>query len=432
MTGESTCRRLLLHCAILLVCLVVFVSAWIGYRTWPRKLQFSPPAALPIVTMEGEQLVLRLPAPVVLAEVGVFRDELLAYLHFEYLRSRDLVEESRVLLTTAETDEGPAYRLSLLVDNDLLTATPFLAELKAKGLIADFALHSWTEEELAHQREQTQAFVAAYNSPDRPPLEALSPAQLLPPMAHFLLFKSKTDRRVREAIQPTPAVLSTGQAHQLAGDIIAVAHFYSLPLDFFLGIGAMENNYMDVQGDLDHAVWKRRQQKGDIVLRRRGGRVLVRNYSLGVWQITRETLRLAHRLYLEDKRDYGALPPVLRPPPTLDLDGTNPRVLTTYAGLLFRALLDRFDGDAEKAVGAYNGGLRNPNPKYAAGVKAVAKYARRTLEQAAVWDGPLAGGSNPSVPGWDGGEAIGVNGGSGRIAGRPDSADLHTAIVGGN
>ncbi len=36
---------------------------------------------------------------------------------------------------------------------------------------------------------------------------------------------------------------------------------------------------------------------------------------------------------------------------------------------------------ADKAVGAYNGGRRNPNLQYAAGVEAVAAYARNILER---------------------------------------------------
>jgi len=38
-------------------------------------------------------------------------------------------------------------------------------------------------------------------------------------------------------------------------------------------------------------------------------------------------------------------------------------VLTTYAGLLLRGLLDRFDGDVDKATGAYNGASRPPTPR---------------------------------------------------------------------
>src|SRR5512146_2264047 len=144
----------------------------------------------------------------------------------------------------------------------------------------------------------------------------------------------------------------------------------------------MENNYLDVRGDLEHKVWKRKAQPGDIVLKRRRGRVLVLNYSIGVWQITRETLRYAHQLFLADKRDYSQLPERLRPSKELDLDQVDSHVLTTYAGLLIRDLLDRFGGDVTKAIGAYNGGPRNPNPSYAEGVATVADYARNVLQQA--------------------------------------------------
>jgi hypothetical protein len=105
----------------------------------------------------------------------------------------------------------------------------------------------------------------------------------------------------------------------------------------------------------------------------------VSDYSIGVWQITRETLRFAHDLYLKDKRNYTQLPEQLRPPKVFVLDVSDSHVLTTYAGLLLRDLLDRFHGDVEKAVGAYNGGPRNPNLEYAAGVGIVAEYARNVL-----------------------------------------------------
>src|SRR2546429_2649204 len=104
---------------------------------------------------------------------------------------------------------------------------------------------------------------------------------------------------------------------------------------------------------------------------------MVSDYAMGIWQITRETLRAAHQLYLHDKRDYSQLPARLRPPRQLDLNNVNDAVLTAYAGLLLRDLLDHFGGDVEKAIGAYNGGVRTPNPDYASGVKNVADYARR-------------------------------------------------------
>ena len=162
-----------------------------------------------------------------------------------------------------------------------------------------------------------------------------------------------------------------------------MAQFYSLPLDLLIGIGAMENNFMDVPGDTENTTWKRRAEPGDVVLKRRRGRVLVKNDSSGIWQITRESLRYAHHLYLSDKRDYSQLPERLRPPEHLDMGNVSQDALTTYAGLLLRDLLDRFQGDVTRAAGAYNGTVSNPNEHYAAGVETVAQYARRTIERAA-------------------------------------------------
>jgi hypothetical protein len=154
---------------------------------------------------------------------------------------------------------------------------------------------------------------------------------------------------------------------------------------------------MDVDGDLTHAVWKKRAQRDDIVLRRTRKRVMVSDYALGTWQITRETLRAAHQLYLKDNRDYSLLPARLRPPRALDLNSVDDAVLTTYAGLLLRGLLDHFGGDVEKATGAYNGGVKTPNPAYAAGVKTVAEYARRVLEHATALDDPATNTKKPAV-----------------------------------
>jgi soluble lytic murein transglycosylase-like protein len=73
-------------------------------------------------------------------------------------------------------------------------------------------------------------------------------------------------------------------------------------------------------------------------------------------------------------------------------------VLTTYAGLFFRELLDRFEGDTALAVGAYNGGPGRPNPRYEAGVRLAAGHARRMLEQAATMNGELVVGKQWLMP----------------------------------
>jgi hypothetical protein len=364
---------------------VLVLSGWIVFRTWPRRLPLST-KPLPSVRFESRKMIVPFPTEVLLGEVGSFDNELSAYLWFDYLRSRPGVDPFQVLLMVREeADKIPLYRIQVVLPNDALTAVPFLADLEAKGFIQHFELAFSSSGPVQYSRKQTEVFVAAYKRPLAGTQEKISAKQLLSRTARFLAFKSRTDPRVRAGVGLDIAALDPQQATDLAADIIAVARFYDLPLDVVLGIGAMENNYLSIRGDLTHSIWKRKPAKDDIILKRRRRRVLVSNYSVGVWQITRETLRCAHALYLKDKdkRDYSQLPERLLPPPRLELDVTNPHVLTTYAGLLLRDLLDRFNGDVEKAVGAYNGGPRNPNPEYAAGVQIVASYARNVLERVA-------------------------------------------------
>ena len=371
-----------------LICLAAVLApvAWVAYRTWPRPLQIRV-KQYPSVELADDRLRFPFPAPSILGEVGSFDNEISAYLWFDYVRSRPTVEQQQLLLTASERLNTPLYRIYLVLPNDAVEAIAYLADLKAKGCILgrgdDLAFSNPSEVEYA--RTQTALFRAAYNKPVQRNLETLPMRQLLPSVARFLIFKSRTDPRVRDDQEVSS--LSREQATEMAADIIAVSKFYELPLDVFLGIGAMENNYLNIRGDLEHAVWKRRAAKDDIILKRRRHRVLVSDYSIGVWQITRETLRYAHNLYRKDKRDYSQLPDRLRPPEALALDLTDSHVLTTYAGLLLRDLLDRFNGEVEKAVGAYNGGFRNPNLQYAAGVQQVAEYARNILERVTAING---------------------------------------------
>jgi hypothetical protein len=270
----------------------------------------------------------------------------------------------------------------MVVENDLLAAVPHLTGLESLGLIPGFQLTAWTNRDLAGYQQQSLTIESAYNMPTQKKLETLPSFEVLPELARFLVFKSQTDWRVVNEGEQAPLPLTHEQAMRTASDILDVAHFYNLPLDYFLGVGAMENDYMNIDGDLQHTVWKKRALPGDIVLQRRRKRVLVSDYSVGAWQISRETLRRAHELYLNDHRDYNQLPPHLRPPRQLDVNSVNQEVLTTYSGLLLRDLLDRFGGNVDQAIGAYNGGVRNPNPSYAARVKAIADYARKMLEHA--------------------------------------------------
>jgi soluble lytic murein transglycosylase-like protein len=70
----------------------------------------------------------------------------------------------------------------------------------------------------------------------------------------------------------------------------------------------------------------------------------------------------------------------------------DPEVLTTYAGILLRDLLDRFEGDVSLATGAYNGGPGNPNMRYEQWVQAASQHARKVVERSAALNGQPAVG----------------------------------------
>jgi len=380
------------------------VCAYTDYRLWPLDLPALRYPALPAPRIQDNRLVLPYAPGVATAKVATFHDQLEAFLHFEYLRGREARagdDTSRILLTAADSAAGPSYEIFIVCDNDFLTTLPRLSQLEGRNLISHYDLNTWSEKDFAYYRQQSHMFDVAYGLPTEQKLESLNSFQLLPALARFLVFKSQTDNRVLDRADSAPRPLTRDQATQLAADILDVAQFYGLPLDYFLGVGAMENDYMDVDGDLTHAVWKKRAQRDDIILRRGRKRVMVSDYAIGTWQITRETLRAAHQLYLKDNRDYTKLPARLRPPRELNLNAVDDAVLTTYAGLLLRGLLDHFGGDVDKAIGAYNGGVKTPNPAYAAGVKTVAEYARRVLEHATALGDPSTSVKNSptSTPG---------------------------------
>src|SRR6266567_1875474 len=399
MSAKKFFKKLLRYTLCLAAGLAAFAACgYTDYRLWPLDLPASAHPRVPMTAVANQQLVLPFTPGVPVAEVASFNDQLEAFLRFEYLRGREARaghDTSHMLLTAVNTPKGPRYKIFVVTDNDLLAAIPQLVSLEGRNLIAHYELETWLQKDLSYYQQQSHMFDVAYDVPTEQKLETIGSSKLLPALAQFLIFKSQTDNRVIDGSDPAPRPLTREQATQLATDILDVAHFYDLPLDYFMGVGAMENDYMDVNGDLTHAVWKKRAQRGDIVLRRTRKRVMVSDYAMGIWQITRETLRAAHQLYLHDKRDYSQLPARLRPPRELDLNSVDDAVLTTYAGLLLRGLLDHFGGNVDKAIGAYNGGVRTPNPDYASGVKNVADYARRILEHASAQD---ESGANTKSP----------------------------------
>jgi len=361
--------------------MTIVIMGWGRYHVRPLRASKN---VLPTLRYVDGEVVLEGPTGILVGKVGTYSDELTAYLRFDYLKGLQSISGKNVFIVTEERVAGPQYDICIELPNDIMAAYQTLTELMIAGHIRGFEVESPTASQIQHWETETTLFNIAYQQPVRHRLLHLPRRALTSAVASFILFKIRTDRRVRQRLEPAVGKeLSIDDAKTFAGDMIAVAEFYEIPLDMLLGIGAMENNYLDIRGDLKHAVWKKHAQRGDIILRRRRGRVLVSNYSIGPWQITRETLRYAHSLYLIDKRDYGQLPARLVPPKKLDFEHVDSHILTTYAGLLLRNLLDYFHGDVQKAQGAYNGGRQKPNSEYASGVDTVASYARRVVGLAA-------------------------------------------------
>jgi len=361
------------------------VMLFLRWRIEPLNIAIPVPER-PEIDPNGT-VAIRYPNAVFATTVASFHDELFAYLMFQHYRSTAPFRSDELLLCYSGRDAEARYLVLLILTHERIGSIGRVAALRQSKHVEGFEWQLLSKGRLDTYRKQSRLFESAYNLPVKRKMESLKASELRELVRRFIRFKSTTDPRVRKGIEPLPSVLNTGDAGRLAADIIAIAEFYELPLEFFLGIGAMENNYMNVRGDLKNTIWKRQPAKDDIVIERRNGRVRVLNDSAGVWQITRETLRTAHRLYLADTRDYSKLPVNLRPPRQLNVTEVEPEVLTTYAGLLLRHLLDRFDGNLALAVGAYNGGPGNPNMRYHGGVEAAAMHARKVLEQAAALNG---------------------------------------------
>ena len=333
----------------------------------------------------GGSVDLSMPNGNLVASVGHYSTELAAYLRLEYLRSLQPLAGTKILIRRPHGSRHPRYRLYVVLPNLFISQSNRLLKLQFQGQIPSFRLSSPPSFQIHNWSVQTRILDQVYQTKSRQPLLQSPRALLLPAVARFILFKSSTDPRVQLHLVPTGKLPTPTESLQFAADVIDVANFYHIPLSMLLGVGAMENNYLDVRGDLQHTVWMRHWQRGDIVLRRHHGWYLVKDYSLGPWQITQGTLRYAHLLYRRDTRDYSRLPPRLRPSKHLDLDHIGTPVLTTYAGLILSNLLTKFHGNPYKAAGAYNGGDRRPNMHYAQGVFLVADYAHRvvahTIEQ---------------------------------------------------
>jgi len=362
--------------------IVLAVTGAFVYYYWPQSMALPRPQIRQQISEANGGPVVSWPGRYLVGKLGGFDEPLSAYLMFDYLRSQDPLRGRQVLLATDSASGGLPYRISLHLPDDVLAGVEELAELKANHLTS-LSENSWiTQPEFSEDLRQTNLFVQSYNSPDFPNLDEIPSVELQSNVRQFICFKSLVDPRTWGQNPSSLSPPSLEDAGELASDIIEVAGFYNLPVDVLLGIGAMENNFLSAPGDLNNAIWKKDVGTDDIVLRRKGRMAWVLNSSMGTWQITRQSLRYSHELFLCDTRDYSKLSVQLRPTERLDMNFLSSHVLTTYAALVLRDLVDYFDGDVFLATAAYNGTKLHPNLQYASGVEAVANYARRVIGNA--------------------------------------------------
>ncbi len=349
------------------------------YYYWPQSLEL-PRAPIPqVVSAASGQTVVSWPGRVFVAKLGEFDSVLPAYLMLDYFRSHAPLRGKQVLLTAHGALSEPPYSIWVQLPDDVLSGVEEGAMLNQHPLIS-LLEESWiTEPDFAEDLRQTNRFMQAYNDPEFPSLNEIRPDPLCLYVRQFICFKASVDPRTWPGNPSLLSRPSLERSEALAADIVEVARFYDLPVDLLLGIGAMENNFLNAPGDLNNAIWKKDIERDDIVLRRRGSKAWVLNSSIGTWQITRQSLRRAHELFLCDTRDYSKLPLEFRPTQELDMNFLSSRLLTTYAALLLRDLVDYFEGDTFFATAAYNGTKLHPNLRYAEGVESVASYARRVI-----------------------------------------------------
>lgn len=375
---------------ILFTQILLALAGVLVYCCWPRYLVLPKLPDSPHLAYAHGRPVITWPTRSLIGRVAEFDDAFSAYLMFDYFKAQKPFQGSDIILAVDRTAEKSPYRILVRLPNDLISGIAQLAQIEAAHLTSRVD-YTWIgRSELSRALDQTKLFEIAYNEPDARALNQISPGELRSYLRQFIHFKAATDPRTWKQSAWPLSPITMAEADRLAGDIATVAEFYDLPVDVFLGIGAMENNFLNAPGDLNNAIWKRRVERDDIVLERTRHKARILNSAIGIWQITRQSLRYAQKLFLADKRDYSLLPDRLRPPKRLDMENLNSDVLTTYAGLLLRDLVDRFDGDLVMATGAYNGTIRHPNLRYAEGVEMVASYARRVIGNAAELKGMAA------------------------------------------
>lgn len=346
-----------------LAALVVLIAGAVGVYFWPETFHSTVRSHFPIYETDATRPTLRVPDGDLFATVREFRDEVLAYTVFTYLRDSEAIRPARLFIT-ARVDRGnTVYEIVARFPNDLLTSIPLISQLQVARLLSD----SWgiVPEALSKRWEQeTELFSATYDLAIQRRLRGVPRTEVMSAVAAYLRSGPTNLPRTRR-VSPLRRVFAGVGRPRLVADIVMVAEFYALPLDLFLSIRDLDQSPESAEASADPAADR---------------------------ELTGEALRHANRLFMAETRDYAALPSHLRPLEQ-EIAGeqiaeVRAEVLTTYAGRLFRDLLDRSHGNLGEALAIYKGGPEAPN-RYRVGARRVGLYARKALHDAAIVSGAL-------------------------------------------
>jgi hypothetical protein len=154
-----------------LLVLLAFLGCSLEYLAWRFRIVPFPSTgdrkSLPIPWMENGVIHLSMPNGNLLALIGVYSDELTAYLRFQYLQGLEDLAGSTILITNKETATGPQYRLYVILKNDLFPQNQKLASLQISGYISGYRFFSPPRFRIEQWMNQTRLFESAYDRPVR-------------------------------------------------------------------------------------------------------------------------------------------------------------------------------------------------------------------------------------------------------------------------
>ena len=192
----GTIRRVLPNLLFFVGIALIAFAALAVYYFWPQELESHRYACIPPPEFVQGRLTLPYTDKYASAQVASYNDELEAFLYFQFLRGRTVLDRIRILLTAVPTETGSSYRIFVVARDDLLTDISRLGRLEGRRLNPTVRNHRPARSEFSHYENQSHIFEVADNIPVAQKLEALEPSQLESALADFLLFKSRTDIRV--------------------------------------------------------------------------------------------------------------------------------------------------------------------------------------------------------------------------------------------